>query len=414
MTCEDPSHPTDRQADLEWKTRLCQLAKKHFGPFGSEEGREWAVPCAEYLEGIFSQQTESAIGDVIPLFPLVYSDCVQLMTHQGVRVGPGDEKKIADHILFAEMPLPSFGPHCYWPHATSNDLDVTPLAPQVQDLGGRRLAITYRWQVGRPIPWNGSIFVHFFQPSEKQKEGIVFQHDHAPQLATAEWRAGVVTDGPYTIEVPEGISGPVEIGLGLLHGDERASLDAANHEGFRYHVGTLIVGDQAIRYRAGESTTAREFWSRGDGGWTASLGAQDRVIKNTWEALSPLNVITAERPLDSHEFLTADRRLQRTRFGDLTITVAFDRPAQVGDHKLPAYGFLVESPEFVAFCATRYNGLDYASPTFFTARSLDGKPISKSTKTRIYHGFGDPRINLFGKELSVPREEVVSFRMSKS
>ena len=99
-----------RLDDLKWKTRLCLLAKQHFGLFGSEEGREWAVPCADYLEGIFGHQTDSPPGSVIPLFPLVYSDCVQIMTHQSDRIGPGDEKKVADHILFAQMPLPSFGP----------------------------------------------------------------------------------------------------------------------------------------------------------------------------------------------------------------------------------------------------------------------------------------------------------------
>ena len=43
-----------RADDLRWKTRLCLLAKQHFGLFGSEEGREWAVPCSDYLEGLFN------------------------------------------------------------------------------------------------------------------------------------------------------------------------------------------------------------------------------------------------------------------------------------------------------------------------------------------------------------------------
>jgi len=123
--------------------------------------------------------------------------------------------------------------------------------------------------------------------------------------------------------------------------------------------------------------------------------------------LSPLNVLTAERPLAGHEFLTPDRLLQRTRFGDLTITVAYEKPARVGENELPAYGFLVESPGYVALCATRFNGLQYAEPALFTVRSLDGKPIAESSKARIYHGFGDPRIRLSGKEFRVAREEIV-------
>ena len=97
--------------DLAWKSKLCLLSKQHCGLFGSEEGREWAVPCADYLEGILGQQLQAAPGEVIPLFPLVYSDCVQLMGHQADRLGPGDEKKILDHVLFAEMLLPQFGQH---------------------------------------------------------------------------------------------------------------------------------------------------------------------------------------------------------------------------------------------------------------------------------------------------------------
>lgn len=277
VTCEDPAHPMSRRDDLLWKTNLCLLAKSHFGLFGSEEGREWAVPCADYLEGMLDHQIKSNPGEVIPLFPLVYSDCVQIMTHQDTRIGPGDEKRVADHILLAEMFLPRFGTHLYWQ---------------------------------RPAP----------DPAEGQ------------------------------------------------------------------------------------------LWSRGDNGWGAHLTPADRVIKNVWEVLSPLNRITAERTMDDHEFLTADRLLQRTRFGDLTITVAYEQPAEVGEHTLPPYGFVIESPWFVAFCATRYNGLQYASPTLFTVRSLDDEPLEQSRRVRIYHGFGDATIRICGKELTVPRQEFVSLR----
>ena len=278
VTCEDPSHPMTRGDDLRWKTRLCLLAKKHFGLFGSEEGREWAVPCSDYLEGLFTQQTDAAPGQVIPLFPLVYSDCAQIMTHQSYRIGPGADKMIVDHVLFAEMALPSFGNHLYW--KTNN----------------------------------------------------------------------------------------------------------------------------------GQPEAARGLWDRGDGGWTEKLTAADRVIKNSWEVLSPLNVITAEMPLASHEFVTADRMVQRTRFGDVTVTVAYQRPAEIEGNALPANGFIIESPQFVAFCATRFGGIEYGTPALFTARSLDGKPIAESSRVRIYHGFGDLRIKLSGKQFEVAREEIVSVK----
>jgi hypothetical protein len=138
-----------------------------------------------------------------------------------------------------------------------------------------------------------------------------------------------------------------------------------------------------------------------------AAGFRKVQIKNTWEVLSPLNTITAERQFSSHEFLTPDRLVQRTRFGAVTITVAYEKAARIGDNAVPAYGFIIESPGYVAFCATRYNGLDYAEPVLFTVHSLDGKPIAESSKVRIYHGFGDGRIRLLGEEFNVARENVV-------
>lgn len=407
VTCEDPAHPMTRLDDLKWKSRLCLLAKQHFGLFGSEEGREWAVPCADYLEGIFCHQTESPPGSVIPLFPLVYSDCVQIMTHQSYRIGPGDEKKMADHILFAEMALPQFGPHLYWKQATEARISMVPLAPVVKDLGRRKLAITYRWEVGQAAAWNGSFFVHFTAPKAASNEAIAFQHDHAPRVPMSNWQPGVVEDGPYTLKVPSAAQGRFDIRAGALHDGQRVTLGHAIHDGLRYHIGTITVRGDKIDYQPGSPPQATELWSRGDGGWGESLCREDRVIKNTWEVLSPLNTITALRQLSSHEFLTPDRLVQRTRFGDVTITVAYDKSARIGDNIIPAGGFIIDSPGYVAFCATRYNGLDYAQPVLFTVRSLDGNPIAESSKVRVYHGFGDGRIRLLGKEFNVAREDVL-------
>lgn len=411
VTCEDPAHPMTRSDDLKWKTRLCLLAKRYFGLFGSEEGREWAVPCADYLEGIFGHQTDSPVGDVIPLFPLVYSDCVQIMTHQGNRIGPGDERKVADHILFAEMPLPRFGEHLYWKTPVREGVSITPLPPVVRDLGNRRVAITYRWQTDRRIPDDLSVFVHFTHKASSRPEGIVYQNDHMPTTPTSQWEPGrVIDDGPHVVTVPPGFDEPAEVYLGMLRNGERIPLGNLAQEGGRYHVGTLTVNGNEVRFEPAPIARVTELWSRGDGGWGEKLCPTDRVIKNTWEVLSPLNTITAEVPLTSHQFLTPDRRLQRTRFGDVTITVAYEKPARIGAHTVPAYGFVVESPRFVAFCATRYNGVDYRTPTLFTARSLDGKPIAQSGKVRIYHGFGDRRIRLAGKTFTVAREAVVRVR----
>lgn len=411
VTCEDPAHPMTLADDLAWKSKLCLLAKEHCGLFGSEEGREWAVACADYLEGIFGHQLHAAPGEVVPLFPLVYSDCVQLMGHQGDRFGPGAEKQVLDHVLFAEMMLPQFAGHLYWKQAGAvAALPVVPLAPKVRDLGGRKFAVTFPWQVNGPVPAGLRLFVHFTHAASQRPEKIAYQADHAPTVPSVEWKAGtVVEDGPHTVEVPAEFDGHAEIRVGFLSAaGERLALANLGGEGGRYLLGTVDVSARGITCAPAAPSPAVELWSRGDGGWGEGLCPTDRVIKNTWEVLSPLNLITAERPLDSHEFLNAERSLQRTRFGDLTVTVSYGQAAEVGDHRLPPYGFVIESPGFVAFCATRYNGIDYATPTLFTARSLDGKPIAESAQVRVYHGFGEPRLRLGNKTLTVPREEVVA------
>ncbi len=400
-----------RRDDLIWKANLCLLAKKYFGLFGSEEGREWSVPCADYLEGIFSHQTDSAPGEVIPLFPLVYSDCVQIMTHQGNRIGAGDEKKVADHILLAEMFLPSFGTHLYWKESETQSVPIVPLQPVVKTSGNKQIQITYRWKALQKVKEDYSIFVHFTNPAASRAEDIALQNDHAPSIPTSQWKAGeVVEDGPYTVDIPADFSGQLRIQLGMLLAGERVLLTVPTRQRQRYTVGTLAVTDTSVESQLVPDEMSNELWSRGDDGWGAELCRTDRVIKNVFEVLSPLNQITAELPLDEHRFLTPDRLVQQTQFGDVTITVAYEKSAQLGDNTVPPYGFIVESPQFVAFCATRYNGVDFTSPTLFTARSLDDKPLRESGQVRIFHGFGDQRLRLFDKEFSVAKEAVVSLQ----
>ena len=75
---------------------------------------------------------------------------------------------------------------------------------------------------------------------------------------------------------------------------------------------------------------------------------------------------------------------------------------------LPPYGFLIESPTFVAFHALRWNGLAYPSAPLFTLRSLDGKPLDRSTRIRVYHGFGDTRLKVGKVTREVAKEAMLS------
>jgi len=61
---------------------------------------------------------------------------------------------------------------------------------------------------------------------------------------------------------------------------------------------------------------------------------------------------------------------------------------------LPQYGVRIESPTFLAFCAKKFNGLDYGERALFTIESLDGQPISHSSHLRLSHAFGPDQIRL--------------------
>ena len=80
---------------------------------------------------------------------------------------------------------------------------------------------------------------------------------------------------------------------------------------------------------------------------------------------------------------------------------------QGGEVVLPPYGFVVESPTFVAFYALSWNGVDYEQPALFTIRSMDGASMAWSSKVRAFHGFGDKRIKVKGQIHEVEREAVI-------
>jgi hypothetical protein len=125
-TCFDPRHPVKKADDLRLKAELCDSVRGKGLVFGSEEGKEWAVPRADYFEGILGHKTRShaAGGDtVIPLFELVFGDAIPMFTHQSERLGPDNPAQLLDHILYAEMPLYKLGTHRYW---TDPALDYQP------------------------------------------------------------------------------------------------------------------------------------------------------------------------------------------------------------------------------------------------------------------------------------------------
>src|SRR5262249_40611234 len=149
-------------------------------------------------------------------------------------------------------------------------------------------------------------------------------------------------------------------------------------------------------------------------GWGAELNTMDRFIKNTYEVLSPLNEITAQMQMTRHEFLTADRKVRRTVFGNGGDAVQvivngsstnYTCSSKIGGKViLPPFGFVAESPTFIAFLASRWNGLDYRSPVLFTLRSVDGKPVARTRQIRVFHAFGESGIRIGRKTQQVQRE----------
>jgi len=122
--------------------------------------------------------------------------------------------------------------------------------------------------------------------------------------------------------------------------------------------------------------------------------------------------------MTQHRFLTPDRRVQESTFGEGADTVVvvvnmggtpFTYASRTsGKVELPPYGFIAESKTFVALHALSYGGLDYARPVMFTLRSLDNRPLPRSHQVRVYHAFGPEQIRLGKATLTVPREAIVA------
>jgi hypothetical protein len=295
--CYDPSHALTRGDDMKWKQALSDYARRQFGIFGSECGREWAVPHCDFFEGLtgvgghpyHDQGLPAKLGaTVVPLFDLVYHDCIAMYGKYGY-----DPQQAAGYVL---------------EHVS----------------------------LARPLNYH-AIPSHLYWKLPSQ----------APS----------------------------------------------------------------------ESTNAAALFTRADNGWASGLHPLDRFIKNTYEILSPLNELTARLPMTTHEFLTSDRKVQRTRFGSGTNameivvnfgTTNFSCSSRIGGEVvIPENGFLAEGPTFVAFRALSWNGIGYAEAPLFTLRSLDEVPLERARKMRIFHGFGPEQIRVGNVVESVPREGVV-------
>ncbi|MBD3182794.1 hypothetical protein GF312_10915 [Candidatus Poribacteria bacterium] len=303
--CFDPKHPLSLWDDMIYKSAISDYARELFGNFGSECGREWAIPHADFFEGLtgvsgryYHNLDVDEIGAVVvPLFEMAYRDCIAMYGKYGY-----DYSSSAEYVL-------------------------------------------HHISIGRPMHYHN-----------------VPQHLYWKNMSTDE------------LDMPE----------------------------------------------AGKPD--KRYFCRGHNGWSQGMCLFDRYVKNTYEVLSPLNEITSRMKIVDFQFLKDNHEVIKTVFENVPKAM-FDRDVTVVVNKshepyeydssidgkvvLPAYGFVIECPEFVAFYALEWDGVVYRQPALFTIRSMDGASLPWSSKIKVFHGFGDERIKIKGEIHEIKREEIV-------
>ncbi len=307
--CFAPTHSLSRADDMHWKQALSDYGRQVFGVFGSECGREWAIPHSDFFEGLtgvsgtyyHDKSLPGKVGGtVVPLFELVYRDSIAMYGKYGY-----DPQRAAEYVL-------------------------------------------HHISIGRPLNYHSMPRHLYWKSPEDGKRS---------RTAAAETQARSPQPDPAV-------------------------------------------------------------FTRGDNGWAADLVPMDRFIKNTCEILCPLNEITAQLQMTSHRFLTADRKVQRTIFGDgkNAVEVIVNGAAtnyscslaSGGKIVLPPYGFLVSSREFASFHALSWADHRYETPTLFTLRSLDARPLEHSRRLRVFHAFGPDEVEIGRKLVKVPTEAILT------
>lgn len=426
--CFDPQHPLTRLDDMKWKQAISDYAREVFGSFGSECGREWAIPHADFFEGLTGvsgtyyhnkELVGKVGGTVVPLFEMVYRDCIAMYGKYGYDINNSAEYVIHHISIGRPLHYHNIPSHLYWKQPVEEGLVMEPAVAEVKQTGAREFAISYRWKVEKAPAEEWSVFVHFTD----EKGTIKFQGDGRARPAVTQWGKGELNQGPYRVRVPEGLSGTFDVRVGLYQpaGGQRARLRGKDDGERRIVVGRIRVNGDEVAFVPVEKeetkTSDAGLFARGDGGWTAGMHPMDRFVKNTHEILSPLNEITATMRMTKHQFLTGDRMVRRSAFGegDEAVVVVVNggrEPYTVqsrlgGEVVLPPYGFVVEGKGFAAFCAMSWGGMRYERPAMFTMRSLEGKDLREGGKVRVFHGFGENRVRVGGVEKQVEREVIV-------
>lgn len=136
--CFDPRHPLTKQEDLYWKQALSDYARQIFGLFGSECGREWAVPHADFFEGLASVsgryyhmlKPEELGAQIVPLFEMVFHDCIAIYGKYGYDPALMAEQVIHHASIGRPLYYHSVAAHLYWQEPGA-DAELPPAAGEV-------------------------------------------------------------------------------------------------------------------------------------------------------------------------------------------------------------------------------------------------------------------------------------------
>lgn len=120
--CFDPRHPMTKQEDIHWKAALSDYARETVGMFGSECGREWAVPHADFFEGLTSVSGQyyhmlkpaELGGNVVPFFDMIFHDCIAIQGKYGYSPAEMAEQVLHHISLGRTLYYHSLGKHLYW------------------------------------------------------------------------------------------------------------------------------------------------------------------------------------------------------------------------------------------------------------------------------------------------------------
>ncbi|MCF7669377.1 MAG: DUF6259 domain-containing protein [Verrucomicrobia bacterium] len=429
--CFDPEHPLTKGDDMKWKQEISDYARDTFGMFGSECGREWGIPHSEFFEGLGGvsgryYHDAELLGSMdaipVPLFEAVYRDTIAVYGKYGYEIGDAADYVLHHLSIGRTLHHHNIPAGLYWKEGDRIDLSgqIEPAGMTVEPMDGRRFRVFYNWDVNGEVTGQWTVFVHYTDSAGE----IVFQDDHQPAASVSDWEKGVYRDGPYVLQLPEGVEDELDVRIGLFGKDSgaRARLAGNDDGNRRYVLGQIGMADGGIEFKpaAAADVDWRDpaLFVNGHNGWAAGLCPLDRFIKNTYELLSPLNEITANMRMTEFEFLDDEFSIRKSVFGsgedavevvvnmsESEYTHTFPR---AGDAILPAYGFFVDAPGFIAFNAKRWNGVEYDNPVLFTLRSLDARPLAESRRIRVFHGFGDSLLRFNGATYHVERESVIS------